>query len=435
MSESLTKSETATARKKGWLPLLAGVRLSSFHGDVSEDVADPFFGTTVTVPRLGWVLRGFYGRYYQAPAWASIMGPLLSYANANNTGFTPLRGERDEEHEFGIQIPYRVWALEVDNFKTRINNFLDHSYIGESNVYIPITVDGALVRAWEASPRSPMVWRRGKFNLTHSNQTAEQQSAIAGGLICVQDCDESFDCSPVDHDWRGTLNTGFTANLLMRTWSSSNVYNGSGFSNRTAGIADSNGALISPYQGDYLPAHTTFDVSARKSFGESLRLAVDVRNFVIDSTSERDAETSIKSSCKNNFMRSIHYNLGENMDQLKATFRPVVVIFSLMLTVVPSAFAHAHPKTMVPAPDSTGPAPSKISITFSEAVEPKFSSIKLTNIEGKPADPETSAPVPGDPTTITLAASSLPAGTYVVHWVDVSVDGHRLQGSYQFTVR
>jgi methionine-rich copper-binding protein CopC len=29
----------------------------------------------------------------------------------------------------------------------------------------------------------------------------------------------------------------------------------------------------------------------------------------------------------------------------------------------------------------------------------------------------------------------LPAGTYVVHWVDVSVDGHRLQGSYQFTVR
>jgi len=123
------------------------------------------------------------------------------------------------------------------------------------------------------------------------------------------------------------------------------------------------------------------------------------------------------------------------MDQLKATFRPVVFLFSLMLTVVPSAFAHARPKTMVPAPDSTGPAPRKISITFSEAVEPKFSSIKLTNIEGKPADPETSAPVPGDPTTITLAAPSLPAGTYVVHWVDVSVDGHRLQGSYQFTVR
>ena len=32
------------------------------------------------------------------------------------------------------------------------------------------------------------------------------------------------------------------------------------------------------------------------------------------------------------------------MDQLKATFRPVVFFFSLMLTVVPSAFAHAHPE-------------------------------------------------------------------------------------------
>jgi hypothetical protein len=45
----------------------------------------------------------------------------------------------------------------------------------------------------------------------------------------------------------------------------SNVHNGSGFSNRTAGITDSNRALISPYQGDYLPAHTTFDVSTGKA--------------------------------------------------------------------------------------------------------------------------------------------------------------------------
>ena len=265
-------------RATDWLTLLAGVRLSSFHGDVNEGVADPRFGATVTIPRLGWVLRGFYGRYYQAPPLASIAGPLLLYANANNTGFTPLRGERDEEHEFGIQIPYRGWAFEVDNFKTRINNFLDHSNIGESNVYIPVTVDGALVRAWEATLRSPMLWRRGQFHLAYSNQIAEQRGAITGGLICVQDCDDSFDYSPVDHDQRHTLNTGFTANLPMRTWFSSNVYYGSGFSNGTAGTTDSNGDLISPYQGNYLPAHTTFDVSAGRSFGESWRMAVDVVN-------------------------------------------------------------------------------------------------------------------------------------------------------------
>ena len=265
-------------RATDWLTLIAGVRLTNFQGDVTESVADPRFGATVTIPRIGWVFRGFYGRYYQAPPLSSITGPLLSYANANNTGFTPLRGERDEEHEFGIVIPYRGWALEVDNFKTRINNFLDHSNIGESNVYIPITVDGALVRAWEATLRSPSLWRRGQFHLAYSNQIAEQRGAITGGLICTQDCDNSFDYSPVDHDQRDTLNTGFTANLPLRTWFSSNVYYGSGFSNGTAGITDINGNLISPHQGNYLPAHTTFDVSAGRSFGESWHVAVDVIN-------------------------------------------------------------------------------------------------------------------------------------------------------------
>ena len=183
-------------RVTDWLTLLAGVRLSSFHGAVTENYADPRFGATLSIPRLNWVLRGFYGRYYQAPPLVSIQGPLLAYANANNTGFTSLRGERDEEHEFSIQIPYRGWALEVDNFKTRINNFLDHSNIGESNVFIPITVDGALVRAWEATLRSPSLWRRGQFHLAYSNQIAEQRGAINGGLICISGCDDSFDYSP-----------------------------------------------------------------------------------------------------------------------------------------------------------------------------------------------------------------------------------------------
>jgi hypothetical protein len=186
-------------------------------------VADPRFGATVTIPRIGWVFRGFYGRYYQAPPLSSITGPLLSYANANNTGFTPLRGERDEEHEFGIVIPYRGWALEVDNFKTRINNFLDHSNIGESNVYIPFTIDGGLVRAWEATLRSPSLWRRWQSQLAYSNQIAAQRGAITGGLICTQDCDNGIDYPPVDHDQRDTLNTGFTTNLPLRTWFSSNV--------------------------------------------------------------------------------------------------------------------------------------------------------------------------------------------------------------------
>jgi len=121
--------------------------------------------------------------------------------------------------------------------------------------------------------------------------------------------------------------------------------------------------------------------------------------------------------------------------QIRPMFCLLVLALACLMGFAPSAFAHAHPKTMVPAPDSSGPAPGKISITFSEAVEPKFSSIKLTNLEGKSVATGASTPVPSDPATITLSLPTLNAGTYVVHWVNVSVDGHRLQGSYNFTVR
>ena len=123
------------------------------------------------------------------------------------------------------------------------------------------------------------------------------------------------------------------------------------------------------------------------------------------------------------------------MNRLTKLFRPIAPALLLMLAAVPSALAHAHPKMMNPAPDSTGPAPSSISITFSEEVEPKFSFIQLTDEKGLSADSEVSKPVPDDPTTLILPVPKLATGTYVVHWVNVAVDGHRLDGSYKFTVR
>jgi copper resistance protein C len=123
------------------------------------------------------------------------------------------------------------------------------------------------------------------------------------------------------------------------------------------------------------------------------------------------------------------------MNRLTKVFYPLAFALSLVLSAVPSAMAHAHPKAMKPAPDSTGPAPSAILITFSEAVEPKFSSIRLTDEKGQPEGSEASKPVPADPKTMSLSIPKLSAGTYVVHWISVAVDGHRLEGSYKFTVQ
>ncbi len=112
-----------------------------------------------------------------------------------------------------------------------------------------------------------------------------------------------------------------------------------------------------------------------------------------------------------------------------------LTLMAAALIAAPSAFAHAHPKVMVPTADYVGPSPEKVTITFSESIEPKFSSISVTDEKGKQFNTATSSPVPGDATTLTLPLPTLPAGVYVVHWVNVATDGHRLAGEYKFTVK
>jgi hypothetical protein len=259
-----------------WLTLIAGLRQTHFQGQFTENETDPRFGAAVRIPKLNWVFRGFYGRFYQPPPLLTASGPVVTYANQNNTGFAPLHGERDEEHQFGVQIPYKGWLLDADTFKTRINNFLDHSNIGESSIYFPITVDGALVRAWELTLRSPRLWKFGQAHLAYSNQIAEQRGNITGGLICTPigdpACDAGFEYSAVDHDQRNTLNVGFNATLPLRITASTNVNYGSGFSNGTQGDEGS------PYLGAYLPQHTTFDLAVGKSFGENITTSVSALN-------------------------------------------------------------------------------------------------------------------------------------------------------------
>ena len=266
-------------RVNQWITLLGGMRFSIYHGGYTEYANYPRIGATVEIPKLHWVLRGFYGHFFQPAPIETVSSAFLNYVTGQPAGenaFTPLPSERDEEHQFGIQIPYRGWVLDIDTFKNRVNNFLDHSNVGESNIYFPIAVDGALVRAWEMTLRSPEVARFGQFHLTYSNQIAEQRGNIIGGFTCSiptdPACDLGPDYTPVDHDQRNTLNTGFTAKLPMRTWFASNVYYGSGFSNGLAG-ADSG-----PYNGPYLPVHTTFDVSAGHRFSDRLEANVSVLN-------------------------------------------------------------------------------------------------------------------------------------------------------------
>jgi hypothetical protein len=262
-----------------YVTLLGGERFTIYRSGLDESANYPRVGATVEIPKLHWVLRGFYGHFFQPAPIETVSSAVLEYASNLGGGentFTPIPSERDEEHQFGIQIPYKGWFLDVDTVKNRVNNFLDHSNLGESNMYFPIAVDGALIRAWELTLRSPQIAHLGLFHLTYSNQIAQQRGNIIGGFTCSIPSDAACNLGPryiaLDHDQRETLNTGFTANLPLRTWFSTNVYYGSGFSN---GLANANQG---PYNGPYLPVHTTLDASAGHAIGERWKFAVNCVN-------------------------------------------------------------------------------------------------------------------------------------------------------------
>jgi len=269
-----------------WLTLSAGMRPTRFsegnfpagavETPVSQSAISPRFGATVTIPKLRWTFRAFYGHYYQAPPIETVSGELESLCDTpGSCQFLTLDGERDEEHQFGVTIPYRGWVLDLDNFKTDVANFLDHNNIGASNIFFPLTDTRALIRGWELTLRSPRIAHRAQLHLAYSNQIAEGGGVITGGLnntfVCAPNSVTGVTpyLCPLDHDQRNTLNGGGDLTLPWRSYASTNVYYGSGFSNAFPG---------EPYPGNYLPQHTTFDLSLGKDFGERFTASLTALN-------------------------------------------------------------------------------------------------------------------------------------------------------------
>jgi hypothetical protein len=248
-----------------WLTLSAGIRPTHFSGGLDENAISPRFGAAATIPRLNWTFRAFYGHYYQAPPLSTVSGPLLQFCSTNNCGFILLRGERDEEHQFGVTIPLHGWILDADNFKTNARNFFDHGCLSPGDCK-PLTIAQAVVRGWELTLRSPRIANRGQVHVAYSNQIAEGALPINGGLTNFAPPTPLF---PLDHDQRNTLNFGGEVTLPWKTFASTNVYYGSGFSNAFPGA---------PYPGDHLPQHTSFDLSLGKDFSEKVSASLHALN-------------------------------------------------------------------------------------------------------------------------------------------------------------
>lgn len=269
-------------RLTDWLTLNGGVRLTHFQGEgfqthspgrptIAENAADPRIGAALRIPKLNWVARAFYGRYYQAPPLLTVAGPLLIQCGEEGSEdcvFASLRGERNEQREFGLEVPFKGWALDVSNFRTTARNYFDHDALGNSNIFFPLTLERARIHGWEVTATSPRIGNLASWHLAYSHQFAQWRGAITGGLIGDEPCEPAPGAGPLcflDHDQRDTLSTGFNLTLPWRVWGAFNVGWGSGF-----------------LEGDgpgHLPSHATYDVSLGKSFGENWQVKVSALNL------------------------------------------------------------------------------------------------------------------------------------------------------------
>jgi copper transport protein len=106
------------------------------------------------------------------------------------------------------------------------------------------------------------------------------------------------------------------------------------------------------------------------------------------------------------------------------------------LVVVGAASAHAYLVKTAPSASGilSGPPPD-VSLTFDEAVEPRFAIVSVTDAAGHQQATEHPARSPANPNTLVVPLRpQLPEGWYLVYWRAISVDGHPVQGAFTFAI-
>ena len=111
------------------------------------------------------------------------------------------------------------------------------------------------------------------------------------------------------------------------------------------------------------------------------------------------------------------------------------IFFTLCALTCPAmpAMAHAFLEHATPgAGAAQATAPKEIDLEFSEALEPSFSGVDVTDAAGHSM--EAAHPVVNG-ASMRVSLRPLAAGAYHVAWHAVSKDTHRTDGAYGFTVK
>ena len=112
------------------------------------------------------------------------------------------------------------------------------------------------------------------------------------------------------------------------------------------------------------------------------------------------------------------------------TFLVLLCLFTAAATS--GAQAHAFLDHASPLVGSTvSSAPHEVVLTFTQNLEPAFSTVEVTDAKGARVD-QGKASVSGN--TMRIGLKALGTGGYKVNWHALSVDTHTTQGSFSFHV-
>jgi copper transport protein len=101
----------------------------------------------------------------------------------------------------------------------------------------------------------------------------------------------------------------------------------------------------------------------------------------------------------------------------------------------PPAFAHAALLHTVPEASGTvNTAPKQVELTYSEAVEPRFAIVSVTDANGTQETAGAPTRSPANPDTLIVPLKAIGEGWYLVYWRVISVDGHPVRGAFTFAV-
>ncbi len=117
-----------------------------------------------------------------------------------------------------------------------------------------------------------------------------------------------------------------------------------------------------------------------------------------------------------------------------AALMPTLAVLAIGALPAGPALAHAFLKTATPAVGATvQQVPGTVVIDFTEGVEPRFSTITVQDGSGARMD-QGDVHLQGGNQHLAVGLKPLAPGVYKVTWTATSVDTHKTQGDYSFTV-